>query len=57
MNSAVSKKRASKAEALLSKLVKGKTLQIGWYGSSKPLVPGNSPQDNAKNRRVEIWTK
>jgi uncharacterized repeat protein (TIGR02543 family) len=57
MNSAVSKKRASKAEALLSRLVKGKTLQIGWYGSSKPLVPGNSPQDNAKNRRVEIWTK
>jgi outer membrane protein OmpA-like peptidoglycan-associated protein len=56
-NSAISKKRASAVEAILSKLLKGKTLRINWFGSSKPLVPGNSPKDNAKNRRVEIWTK
>ncbi|CAN2230089.1 Listeria/Bacterioides repeat [Candidatus Nanopelagicaceae bacterium] len=56
-NSALSKKRASAAQVILSKLIKGKTLRIGWYGSSKPLAPGNSPKDNAKNRRVEIWTK
>jgi uncharacterized repeat protein (TIGR02543 family) len=56
-NSALSKKRASTTQLILSKLVQGKTLRIGWYGSSKPLAQGSTPQDNAKNRRVEIWTK
>jgi outer membrane protein OmpA-like peptidoglycan-associated protein len=56
-NSALSKKRASTTEVFLRKLIKGKNLRIGWYGSSKPLALGNTPKDNAKNRRVEIWTK
>jgi uncharacterized repeat protein (TIGR02543 family) len=56
-NAALSKKRASSAQLLLAKLIKGKTIRIGWYGSRKPLTAGNSSKDNAKNRRVEIWTK
>ena len=56
-NALLSKKRATSARMLLAKLVKGKIIRIGWYGSSKPLGTSNSVRDNAKNRRVEIWTK
>jgi len=56
-NVALSKKRATSAQQLLAKLIVDKTIRVGWYGSKKPLTTGTSAKDNAKNRRVEIWTK
>ncbi|MBN2776969.1 MAG: PorP/SprF family type IX secretion system membrane protein [Bacteroidales bacterium] len=42
------------ANYLLSKNVDPTRIFINSYGESKPIVPNNSPENRAKNRRVEL---
>jgi outer membrane protein OmpA-like peptidoglycan-associated protein len=56
-NVKLSQERAKAVANLLRPLVTGKKIVIRWYGSSKPIAPGNSAADLAKNRRVEIYAK
>jgi outer membrane protein OmpA-like peptidoglycan-associated protein len=56
-NTRLSQQRAQAVAKFLRPLLKGKTIQIGWFGSRKPVATGNSASDLAMNRRVEIWVR
>ena len=56
-NTRLSQQRAQAVAKFLRPMLKGKTIQIGWFGSRKPVATGNSASDLAMNRRVEIWVK
>ena len=56
-NTRLSQQRAQAVAKFLRPMLKGKTIQIGWFGSRKPVTTGNSPSDLAMNRRVEIWVR
>ena len=54
-NLKLSQKRVDAVKAMLVELgIDAKRLKAVGYGESKPLVPNNSPQNKAKNRRVEF---
>jgi type VI secretion system protein ImpK len=54
-NQVLSEKRAENVAAVLqSKGVDSKRIQTQGMGESQPAAPNDSPQDRAKNRRVEI---
>ncbi len=54
-NLELSQKRVDAVKALLVELgIDAKRLKAVGYGESKPLVPNNSPENKAKNRRVEF---
>ncbi|MCB1418090.1 MAG: OmpA family protein, partial [Notoacmeibacter sp.] len=42
---------------LVSKGVDAGRLSAQGYGESRPLVPNDSPENKAKNRRIEITVK
>ena len=56
-NTRLSQQRAQAVAKFLRPMLKGKTIQIGWFGSRKPVATGNSASDLAMNRRVEIWVR
>lgn len=56
-NTLLSKNRARAVAKILRTVVRGKSLNIGWYASTKPVSTGSSKTDLAKNRRVEIYVK
>jgi uncharacterized repeat protein (TIGR02543 family) len=56
-NTRLSQQRAQAVAKFLRPMLKGKTIQIGWFGSKKPVATGNSASDLAINRRVEIWVR
>jgi len=54
-NLELSQKRVDAVKAILVELgIDAKRLKAVGYGESKPLVPNDSPQNKAKNRRVEF---
>jgi OOP family OmpA-OmpF porin len=54
-NEGLSKKRAEQVSGYLKgKGVDSTRLVVFWYGLSNPIVPNDSPENRAKNRRVEI---
>jgi outer membrane protein OmpA-like peptidoglycan-associated protein len=54
-NDQVSTERAyAVVNHLVSKGVAAERLKAVGYGASKPLVPNDSPENKAKNRRMEI---
>jgi len=55
INLPLSEKRAKAvADYLESQGVAASRLDTKWYGSSKPKYPNDSPENQAKNRRVEL---
>ena len=56
-NTRLSQQRAQAVAKFLRPMLKGKTIQIGYFGSRKPITTGNSASDLAINRRVEIWVR
>jgi outer membrane protein OmpA-like peptidoglycan-associated protein len=55
INNPLSEQRAQAVSAYLqSQGVAGSRLQVRSYGSTKPKYPNDSPENQAKNRRVEI---
>ena len=42
------------ADALVDQRVNGKQLMIDGKGASEPVAPNDTPENKAKNRRVEI---
>lgn len=55
INNPLSQKRAQAVSSYLqSQGVAGSRLQVKSYGSTKPKYPNDSPENQAKNRRVEI---
>ncbi len=54
-NEGLSKKRAEMVSGYLKgKGIEDSRLVLLWYGLTNPLVPNDSPENRAKNRRVEI---
>ena len=56
-NNLLSKNRAIAVRAIMKPLLPGKTIQLGWFAATKPLVSGKNASAYAQNRRVEIWVK
>ena len=54
-NEGLSKKRAEMVSAYLKgKGIESSRVVVFWYGLTNPIVPNDSPENRAKNRRVEI---
>jgi OOP family OmpA-OmpF porin len=54
-NEGLSKKRAEMVGGYLKgKGIDSSRMVLFWYGLSNPIVPNDSPENRAKNRRVEI---
>ena len=56
-NNLLSKNRAIAVRTIMKPLLPGKTIQLGWFAATKPLVQGKTAAAYAQNRRVEIWVK
>jgi outer membrane protein OmpA-like peptidoglycan-associated protein len=55
INIPLSERRAKAVSAYLqSQGVAGSRLEEKWYGSSQPKYPNDTPENQAKNRRVEL---
>jgi outer membrane protein OmpA-like peptidoglycan-associated protein len=55
INVPLSERRAKAVSAYLqSQGVAGSRLEAKWYGSSQPKYPNDTPENQAKNRRVEL---
>ena len=54
-NTALSVARAQAvADYLASRGLPAARLAVGGFGATRPLVPGSSPADRARNRRIEL---
>jgi type VI secretion system protein ImpK len=54
-NVELSRERAASVAAILGQTIDNRArLEIGGQGSAKPLVPNSTPENRARNRRVEI---
>jgi OOP family OmpA-OmpF porin len=54
-NEGLSKKRAEMVSGYLKgKGIESSRIVVFWYGLTNPIVPNDSPENRAKNRRVEI---
>jgi outer membrane protein OmpA-like peptidoglycan-associated protein len=54
-NEGLSKKRAEMVAGYLQgKGIESSRIVSTWYGLTNPIVPNDSPENRAKNRRVEL---
>ena len=53
----LSKARAEAVESFFKTLIKGKALQVRYFGSAKPIFPCVTASACAANRRVDVWVR